>query len=164
MTRLRSLLERYVNMRKGLGYKYDKPAQRLSDFVTFMERQGAETITTKLALTWATLPPDRHPSWSIRLTDVRSFARHVAHFDPGTEVPPVDLLPPLQRAKPYIYSDAEISALLAVALQLPPTHGLRRWTYHCFFGLLAVTGLRHSEALHLRRNDVDLDEGDSGGS
>jgi len=40
MTRLRSLLERYVNMRKGLGYKYDKPAQRLSDFVTFMDRQG----------------------------------------------------------------------------------------------------------------------------
>lgn len=159
MTSLRSTLERYVSIRQGLGYKYDKPAQRLSDFVTFMEQQGADIITTKLALAWATLPPDRHPSWSIRLTDVRCFARHVAHFDPRTEVPPVNLLPPLRRAKPYIYSDAEINALLAAALRLPPTHGLRRWTYHCFFGLIAVAGLRHSEALHLRRKDVDLDEG-----
>jgi hypothetical protein len=29
-------------------------------------------------------------------------------------------LPPLKRAKPYVYSDAEIDALLAAALALPP--------------------------------------------
>lgn len=159
MTDLRSALERYLSMRQGLGYKYRQQARRLADFVSFMETRGATTITTKLALAWATLPPDRHPSWSIRLTDVRCFARHVAHIDSRTEVPPVDLLPPIRRAKPYIYSDAEISALLAAALRLPPTHGLRRWTYHYFLGLIAVTGLRHSEALHLLRDDVDLDEG-----
>jgi integrase len=159
MTSLRSALARYIGIRQGLGYKYTGPAQRLSDFVTFMEQQGADVITTKLALSWATLPPDRHPSWSIRLTDVRCFARHVVHIDPRTEVPPVDVLPPLRRAKPYIYSDAEVTALLSAALQLPPSHGLRRWTYHCFFGLIAVTGLRHSEALHLRRDDVDLNDG-----
>ncbi len=152
MTSLRSALERYVSIRQGLGYKYDQPARRLSDFVTFMEQQGTDIITTKLALAWATLPPDRQPSWSIRLTDVRCFARHVVHIDPRTEVPPVKLLPPIRRAKPYIYSETEIGALLAAALQLPPTHGLRRWTYHCFFGLIAVTGLRHAEALDLRQH------------
>lgn len=158
MTSLRSALERYISIRRGLGYKYDKPAKRLSDFVIFMERQGAEIITTQWALAWATSPPDRQPSWAIRLTDVRCFARHVAHIDPRTEVPPVNLLPPLRRAKPYLYSDTEISALLAAALRLPPAQGLRRWTYHGLFGLIAVTGLRHSEALHLRRKDVDLEE------
>jgi integrase len=124
-----------------------------------MEQQGADVITTKLALAWATLPPDRRPSWSMRLTDVRCFARHLVHIDPRTEVPPVRLLPPIRRAKPYIYSATEISALLTAALQLPPTQGLRRWTYHCFFGLIAAAGLRHAEALHLRRKDVDIEEG-----
>lgn len=158
MSRLRTALERYVGMRQGLGYKYHGPARRLSDFVTFMEARGAETITTALAMKWVTLI-GRQPSWSIRLTDVRCFAQHLAHFDPMTEVPPQDAVPPARRAKPYIYTDAEITALLAAALSLPPANALRRWTYHCLFGLIAVAGLRHSEALDLRRDDVDLDQG-----
>ncbi|MEI8703417.1 tyrosine-type recombinase/integrase [Mesorhizobium sp. ISC15] len=158
MSRLRTALERYVGMRQGLGYKYHGPARRLSDFVTFMEARGAETITTALAMEWVTLI-GRQPSWSIRLTDVRCFAQHLAHFDTLTEVPPQDAVPPARRAKPYIYTDTEITALLTAAVSLPPANALRRWTYHCLFGLIAVAGLRHSEALDLRRDDVDLDQG-----
>lgn len=158
MSRLRTALERYVGMRQGLGHKYHGPARRLSDFVTFMEARDVETITTALAMEWVT-SIGRQPSWSIRLTDVRCFAQHLAHFDPLTEVPPRDAVPPARRAKPYIYSDAEINGLLAAALSLPPANALRRWTYHCLFGLIAVAGLRHSEALDLCRDDVDLDQG-----
>jgi len=118
MSRLRTALERYVGMRQGLGYKYHGPAGRLSDFVAFMEARGAETITIALAMEWVT-SIGRQPSWSIRLTDVRCFAQHLAYFDPLTEVPPQDAVPAPRRAKPYIYSDAEISALLAAALTLP---------------------------------------------
>ncbi|MGX1238761.1 hypothetical protein AB7M71_011918 [Bradyrhizobium japonicum] len=106
-----------------------------------MEKRKARIITTKLAMEWATLPPDRHASWALRLSDVRGFARHVANFDPRTEVPPVGMLPGWKRAKPYVYSDAEIDALLTAALALPPEDGLRRWTYHTLFGLIAVTGM-----------------------
>ncbi|MEX0739305.1 MAG: tyrosine-type recombinase/integrase [Pseudohongiella sp.] len=159
MISLRSALEQYLGMRQGLGYKYQHQARRLADFVSFMERHEAATITTKLAVTWATLRPDRHASWSLRLTDVRGFARHVANLNPQTEVPPTGILPPLKRAQPYVYSDAEISALLTAALALPPANGLRRWTYHHLFGLIAVTGIRLSEAIGLHRSDVDLNEG-----
>lgn len=112
MTPLRSALEQYLSMRQGLGYKYQHQARRLAEFVSFMEKREAGTITTKLAVTWATLPPDRHASWALRLTDVRGFARHVANIDPETEVPRVGILPPLKRAKRYVYTDAEIEALL----------------------------------------------------
>lgn len=159
MTDLHSALKRYLSMRKGLGYKYQHQTRRLADFVSFMDRRKATIITTKLAMEWATLPPDRHASWALRLTDVRGFARHIANIDPKTEVPPVGILPSLKRAKPYVYSDAEIDALLAAALALPPAGGLRRWTYHYLFGLIAVTGMRLSEAIGLRRDDVDLEAG-----
>jgi integrase len=159
MTDLRSALERYLSMRKGLGYKYQHQTRRLANFVSFMEKRKATTITTKLAMEWATLPPDRHASWALRLTDVRGFARHVANIDPQTEVPPAGILPSLKRAKPYVYRDAEIDAMLAVALALPPEDGLRRWTYHRLFGLIAATGMRLSEAIGLQREDVDLDTG-----
>src|SRR5215831_6501238 len=159
MTTLRSALDRYVNMRQGFGYKFQKQARLLTNFVSFMEERRATTITTKLAVAWATLPPDRHASWALRLADVRGFARYVTSIDPKTEVPPARILPPLKRAKPYVYSDVEIRALLAAALTLPPANGLRRWTYHYLFGLIAVTGMRLSEAIGLQRSDVDLDEG-----
>ena len=134
MTDLRSALEKYLSMRKGFGYKYEHQTRRLGDFVAFMEKRKAKTITTKLAMEWATLPPDRHASWALRLTDVRGFARHLSNLDPRTEVPPVGVLPGWKRAKPHIYSDAQIDALLAAALALPPEDGLRRWTYHTLFG------------------------------
>jgi integrase len=159
MTDLRSTLNRYVNMRQGLGYKFHRQAQRLADFVAFMEKRKAVTITTKLAVKWATLPPDRNASWALRLTAVRGFARHVASLNPKTEVPPPGILPPLKRAKPYVYSEAEINALLAAALALPPADGLRRWTYHCLFGLLAVTGMRLSEVIDLQRDGLDMETG-----
>src|SRR5215471_470570 len=159
MTDLRSALERYLTMRKGLGYRYEHQTRRLAQFVVFMDKHKATTITTKLAMEWATLPPDRHAAWAIRLTDVRGFAHHLANFDPRTEVPPVGILPGWKRAKPYVYSDAEIDALLTAALTLPPEDGLRRWTYHTLFGLIAVTGIRISEAMSLERDDVDLDAG-----
>ena len=159
MTGLRSALERYLSMRQGLGYKYQQQARRLASFVSFMEERKATIITAKLAMAWATLPPDRHASWALRLTDVRGFARHVANFDPNTEVPPAGILPGFKRAKPHIYSDKEIDALLAAALALPPKNGLRRWTYHYLFGLIAMTGMRLSEAIGLERDDANLEAG-----
>jgi hypothetical protein len=151
MTDLRSTLERYVNMRQGLGYKYQEQARRLRDFISFMETRKAATITTKLALAWATLHRRSHVSSARRLTDVRGFARHVASIDPKTQVPPTGIFPQWRRPKPYVYSDGEIDALLRAALALPPTDGLRRWTYHHLFGLIAVTGMRLSEAIGLQR-------------
>jgi len=159
MRNLHSLLDRYLTMRKGLGYKYERQTRRLTDFVVFMEKRKATTITTKLALEWATLPPDRCASWKIRLCDVRGFARHAASFDPRTEVPPTGILPGHKRATPYVYSDAEIDTLLTAALALAPADVLYRWTYHTLFGLIAVTGMRLGEAMGMECEDADLDAG-----
>lgn len=124
-----------------------------------MEKRKAKTITMKLAIKWATLPPDRRASWALRLTDVRGFARHVANLDPRTEVPPVGILPGWKRAKPYVYSSDADRGIADSGAALPPQGGLRRWTYHTLFGLIAATGVRLSEAMSLERDDVDLDTG-----
>jgi site-specific recombinase XerD len=56
--------------------------------------------------------------------------------------------------RPAVYSDAEVAALLAAALALPPKDRLRRWTYHTLFGLIAVTGMRLSEVMGLAHRAV----------
>lgn len=159
MTTLRHALQSYIKMRRGLGYKYVIQAHRLSSFVTFMEQRDTAIITTKLALEWATLPYERYASWAIRTSDVRGFTRYLQCLEPATEIPPMGIITYRCRYRPYIYTETETQKLMAAALSLPPEHALRRWTYHCLFGLLAVTGMRIGEALRLRCEDVDLNAG-----
>ena len=47
-------------------------------------------------------------------------------------------------------------SLLNACLSLSPNDALRKWTYQGLLGVLAVTGMRLSEALSLRLSDVDL--------
>jgi integrase/recombinase XerD len=108
---------------------------------------------------WARTPADAHPHyWRQRLGVARGFARHLATIDPASEVPSKDLLPATRpRIAPYIYTDAEVAALLAAARELRPR--LRAARHETLIGLLAVTGMRPGEALALDRQDVDLRHG-----
>jgi integrase/recombinase XerD len=161
MNTLRGAIHEYLVMRRDLGFKLVQTERWLRNFATFMEGQGASCITIELALQWAVQPQSSHPSYGAkRLIALRCFARHRRATDPSTELPAQGLLPyrPL-RAKPYLYTEEEIQRLMAAAKTLPPRNGLRGWTYYCLLGLLAVTGLRISEALALKRDDVDLSGG-----
>lgn len=161
MKPLREAIEEYLALRRSLGFKLRQTTAGLTEFAAFMEQRAAPYITTALALEWAMQPGNNQPSaWAQRLGFVRVFARHWRASDPRTEIPPAGLLPfRPQRAQPYLYSEQEIQRLLAAAKTLAPSSGLRPWTYHCLFGLLAVSGLRISEALSLKRQDVELTQG-----
>jgi len=91
------------------------------------------------------------------LKNLRPFARYLQQFDPRTEVPDDTTFGRIgQRLAPHIYSEQEIIDLLAAARRLGPPPGLRGATYETLFGLIASTGLRVSEAVHLLDADVDL--------
>jgi integrase/recombinase XerD len=161
MNTMRNAVIQYVAMRRALGYQMKDAETALVAFVSFFEKRGATYITSKLAVEWAQLSLNVQPAgWARRLCFLRGFARYRSATDPRTEVPPYGLLPHHSgRARPYIYTDEEIRSLLNASLRLAPANGLRPWTYYCLFGLLAVAGLRISEALSLRLQDVDLQDG-----
>lgn len=156
---LREALDDYLRLRRRLGFEMPQDGRLLEGFVEFLERAGAERITTELALTWARLPAGAHPHyWHQRLSVVRGFARHLATIDPASEIPSKDLLPGHRpRIAPYIYTEHEIAALIAAARKLTPR--LRAARHETLIGLLAVTGMRPGEALALDRQDVDLRRG-----
>lgn len=155
MTDLSAAVDTYLTMRRGLGFKLVDAGALLPDFVGFLHNHGAEHVSTELALAWATQPVNAEPLWwRQRLGFVRGFAQYLHNLDPDTEVPPRDLLPARQqRIAPYLYSDADIGALMEAARSLNPP--LRAATYETFIGLLSVTGLRRGEALALDREDLD---------
>jgi integrase len=159
MTGIREAIDDYLAVRRALGYKLEDHGWLLADFASFMEAAGAGAVTTGLALAWATLPEDALPSWhAARLRVVRGFARHLQALDPATEVPSAGLLAGRnRRAVPYLYSDAEVSALMAATALLRPA--LHAATHKTLIGLLAVTGMRLGEAIRLDRADLDASGG-----
>lgn len=159
MSTLREAVEMYLSLRRGLGSDLRGPAGHLHRFVEFMDSEKAEVVTCELALRWATAPSGASAAtWALRLADVRRFAVWLSATEPETEVPPLDLLPHhrYRRQPPHIYSDNEITRVLAAAARLPSSSGLRAPTYVALLGLIATTGLRLGEAVDLDRDDVDL--------
>lgn len=159
MTPLRQALDDYLTMRRGLGYKLERAEKLLAQFLAYLDEVGADNVTVEDALAWARLPASADPSWwSQRLSVVRGFAAYLHTLDPAAEVPAAELLPwRRRRATPYLYTDAEIAALIAACASL--RFPLRVATYGTLLGLLAITGLRVGEAIRLDRGDLDLERG-----
>ncbi|HYY18235.1 MAG TPA: tyrosine-type recombinase/integrase [Streptosporangiaceae bacterium] len=159
MTELRPALAGYLDLRRGLGFKLDRDAKLLNQFISWLEDRGAVTITTADALAWVSLPAGAGPSWlGFRMRAVRGFARYLHTLDPAAEVPPPGLLPGRKcRAVPYLYSDADIAALITQAGQLKTP--LRRATIATLIGLMAVTGIRGGETVGLDDEDFDAVRG-----
>lgn len=157
--RLTPYLDRYLSVRRNLGYDLRTSERILRRFTRYADAEGAAYIDTALFLRWhATLAAANSSTRATRLRVVRLFAQWLSGFDPGHEVPPQGLLPDLSnRPRPHIYSSAEIAAIVAAASELPSIYGLRGLTCSTLFGLIAVTGLRISEALALDRDDLDHD-------
>lgn len=158
MSRLRLELSNYLALRRSLGFKLERSGQLLELFVSYLEAQGAERITTELALAWATAPVDTDPSWhGVRLAATRGFASYFATVDPQSQVPPADLLrAKSRRAVPFFYSKQDVTALMTKARSLRSP--LVAANYETLIGLLWATGMRVGEAISLDRCDVDLDD------
>lgn len=158
MSSLHESLDDYLELRRALGFKLEDTERCLRGFLVFLDAEGATHITTELALRWARRPDGGEAAiWEQRLSKVRLFASWYSARDPRTEIPGKGLLPTSVRRKPpFIFSDAQIADLVRAAEKLPSRRGMRAHTFATMFGLLAVTGLRVSEAVALDRTDVDL--------
>ena len=159
MSRLSGHAADYLALRRALGFKLEKEGRLLPDFAAFAEAAGAGTVTVDLAVRWAAMPEGGSPVWAAqRLSMLRGFARYLQTVEPATQVPPAGLLPArTRRATPYIYSDADIAALMTAARTLRDP--LKAATFETLIGLLAVTGMRGSEAMALDRGDLDAASG-----
>jgi len=155
-------VDAYLSYRRALGYQLRSEGQMLHSFARYADGSGhCGPLTTELALRWARLPEQAARVYQARrLEVVRTLAQYLAPREPGTEVPPRGLLGPAHARRPaFIYTEADIAALIDAARALGPTGSLRPRTFAALIGLLACTGLRIGEALVLQAGDTDLDVG-----
>ena len=161
---LQQRVDDYLAERRRLGFKLQSLHGLLSDFATFVaERHDDGPLSVALMAEWAQQAKGgqgTRETWWRRLARLRPFLRYLRQFEPLTEIPEETLFGPRPgRLPPHIYREEEIVALLAVTRTLGPPGCLRAATYETLFGLMAATGLRVSEAIHMREADVDLKRG-----
>jgi len=124
------------------------------------------TIDEALARAWLAPCASRGPNTRrARYHLLRRFCRFMAKRHSGIFIPG-DALRPRGRPprRPHIYSREEVRLLLDGALLLRDWTGwhhcpIRSKTIHAVILLLATSGLRISEALHLKLQDADLNAG-----
>ena len=159
---MQTRVEDYLAERRRLGYHLRSTALTLRSFARYVDGLDLATpLKVEVMAVWARKAKtnsDNPTTWAQRLKQLRPFARWLQQFEPDTEVPDSTVFGPIGwRPAPHIFTEQEVSDLLAAARRLEPD--LRGATYEALFGLLAATGLRVSEVVHLRQADVDLHAG-----
>jgi integrase/recombinase XerD len=150
-------IDRYLDVRRVAGFALTVDAGLLRNFARFATDRSETHVRRQTAIEWAAHAPS--PSQrERRLGMVRQFVTHARAEDPVHEPVPRHVFAHKRpRPRPYLLSTQELQQLLDATARLRPTRSLRPLTYYTLFGLLAATGLRISEALHLLLDDVTPD-------
>ena len=150
-------LHTYLSVRRSLGFKLDTAEAYLKKYLSFATACGDTYIVTKTAVGWASQGASENAR-ARRLSMVTRFATFLHAEDRRHEIPPEKIFCSNEhRRTPHIFTDYEIERLILHAQQLGPPGSLRPHTYSTLLGLLASTGLRISEALSLRMEDITQD-------
>jgi integrase len=162
---LQTHAENYLGEGRRLGFGLRATGYSILSFARYVDSFNSQgPLTVEIMADWATQDQGdtgKLSTWARRLKHLRSFCRYLRLFEPCTEVPDDNIFGRIgQRLAPHIYSEQENIDLLAAARNLPSfISGLRGATYETLFGLIASSGFRVSEAVHLLDTDVDLKSG-----
>ncbi len=147
-------INHYLTVRRAGGFILSNDEILLRSYASFAAQRYERHVSASTAIDWANLGPTIAQR-DARLQTVCRFARFIRFEDNAHQLPPVrHFSHPKLRRTPYIYSDAELARLIQAARELSPKDTLRPRTYATLIALLAVTGLRISEALNLRFSEI----------
>ena len=151
---LSQAIDRYIALRRVAGYQMTVQSGLLHNFARYAAERSQTHVQRQTAIDWAATAPSPYQREN-RLSMVRGFAHHARAEDPRHDrVPRHVFARQRRRSFPPILSPEELRQLLEATARLRPRGSLRPHTYYTLFGLLATTGLRISEAMHLLLSDV----------
>ena len=147
-------VETYLAVRRAVGFTLSNTEYLLRSFADFATDLKETHIRTATAIDWASQAKSvaqRHT----RHQTICRFAQYLRIEDSRHELPPANHFGYRKtRRVPHIYSRDEIGGLVLAATRLPSSDLLLPKTYAALISLLAATGLRISEALHLLVSDI----------
>jgi integrase len=160
-TFLRGKIDRYIELRRSLGYAFDTQAGTLRAFLRHVEQSRLDGPATRtMALDFVLSFHGAANGRAVRHGVLRRFYEYLAFYDTRTEVLEhrafhrSRAIPP-----PRIVNEAELALLIDACRLISPGRPLVSRTMATLIGLLASTGLRSGEVIRLDRGDIDLTRG-----
>jgi integrase/recombinase XerD len=156
---LSASVDSYLAARRAIGYQLRDTEEILRDFVAFASAKADTHVCSRTVLEWVQSRTNSPLRKHVRLQIVIRLARYLHAEDDRHEIPPQEVFPrhSTQRRPPFLFTPADVELLVRAARTLAPEGSLQFHIYSTLFGLLASTGLRISEALNLRIEDVTPD-------
>ena len=154
---LREDVGRYIALSRSFGRKHVQEERLLLDFAARAEARGEDVVRSATAIGWARRPSAQYSK--VRLRTVRNFAIAMQAEDRRHEIPPMGPFGDARyrRPCPFPLTREQVALLMNAALELPQTRPFTRRTWYVLIGLMAVTGMRASEAVSLRLGDLAAD-------
>jgi len=156
---LPELIGTLVAARRAGGFRYDRQARVLAQFVEHCGREGYADGSIIQEAVEGFLYGRHLKASTIRREEVilRDLAGHARQFGwPAWAPPTLTRVKPRHRPPPYVFSDEEICRLFrAIDTQPLAEMSNRALVAPVLFRVLYATGLRISEALSLKLRDVD---------
>jgi len=155
----------YVDEKRSVGYKFEKGASILERFDLFLVNHNlTEKILSKeLVLLWTAKNQNESDSTrSGRISSIRGFARYLVRIGYEAYIVPAKILKISRYSyTPYIFSKEELKRIFLAADNYPVSELTpnRQLVLSLIFRLLYGTGLRISEAVNLKKADIDLHKG-----
>jgi integrase len=155
---LSDAVHRHLELYRSMGFQYRVQEYLLLSFVAFAESRSESFLQTATVLEWAASAPSLRQRYN-RLLVVRRLACALHAEEERHQVPPADVFgrAPQRRRTCHIFTEEELACLLQAATHLSAKRSMQAVTFTAFVSLLAATGLRVSEALHLQLADVTED-------
>ncbi len=161
---LQEFIRGMIHEKRALGYKYDSSARTLYKFDQFCLEYGFDdaAVTKPLVSSWIQKKPNESiATLQNRACVVRQLALYITRLGIQAYVLPKNSLPKGPRYVPYIFCDKEMAELFrrTDACHYCAEVPLRHLIMPLLFRVLYGCGLRISEALNLKIQDVDLQTG-----
>lgn len=151
-------IREYVQRKRKEGHRFDKGEQTL---ILFLRRVGdcaLERVKTRQILEFLDGPRTSTVTWRGKHSLLRHFFEHWSARDAMPELLMPSMRPPTPCTfTPYIYSRAQIRALVRATRSGFATGMVDASTMRALILFLYGTGVRLGEALTLRCENVDLD-------
>jgi len=152
-------ISRYVALHRNLGRKFVEQDRTLQLFAKYSEAFDEQHVMVDRLYDWCGTAPTQNAART-RFDVVRRFCLYAHSEDQRHQIPPGGVFGRGRRPRPtpHIIEPEQLRAIMQAAHNFPSKDQITPYTYHYLFGLLAVSGLRISEALALQRNDL-VDDG-----
>ena len=157
---LANILTKYVTFKKSIGYDYNAEAKHFMRLDTFSKNfeLAPNTLTQELVLAWIKRRPNEKQLTQLkRANAIKQLAYYMRERGYEAYICPHAVNRPKQPYIPYIFTNDQMKLLLNLADSYPEANTSRNLnlTIPLVFRLLYGCGLRASEILNLKIEDVD---------